>query len=148
MRELNKLFWTCSLSNGNLSLLNDLRVYARLDFTHIFSAEQFGSYKPSPRVYLGAVEKLGLKPNECAMVAAHLNDLKAASECGLQTIYVERPQEEDWTAAMIEKKREAGWEPDLWISNDKQGFLTVAEQLGIHVERSRRRSQSASALGM
>jgi len=94
IQELNKRFWTCTLSNGNLSLLNDLKVHAKMDFTHVFSAEQFGSYKPNPSVYLGAVEKLGLSPKDCAMVAAHLYDLKAARACGLQTVYVERPQEE------------------------------------------------------
>ena len=50
IRELNKRFWTCTLSNGNLSLLEDLKAYAKLDFTHVFSAEQFGSYKPNPVV--------------------------------------------------------------------------------------------------
>src|SRR5215469_4691908 len=54
------------------SLLNDLKAHAKLEFTHIFSAEEFGSYKPNPAVYLGAVKKLGLTPKDCAMVAAHL----------------------------------------------------------------------------
>lgn len=38
------------------------------------------------------------------MVAAHLGDLQAAKECGLQTIYVEREEEETWP---LEKVREA-----------------------------------------
>jgi len=62
IEELNILFWAVTLSNGNLSLPNDLRVYAKIDFTHVFNAELLGSYKPSPKVYLGAVEKPGLKP--------------------------------------------------------------------------------------
>lgn len=39
---------------------------------------------------------MGLQPEEIAMVAAHLSDLKAAKSCGFKTIYVERKQEEDW----------------------------------------------------
>ena len=39
---------------------------------------------------------MGLKPDEVAMVAAHLVDLQAARNCGFKTIYVERRQEEDW----------------------------------------------------
>ncbi|KAF2727186.1 haloacid dehalogenase [Polyplosphaeria fusca] len=130
IRALNQQFWTCTLSNGNMSLLEDLKAHGELDFTHIFSAELFGSYKPSPTVYLGAVERLGLQPAECAMVAAHLNDLKAAKSHGLQAIYVERAQEEDWAAEEIEAAR--SW-VDLWVPLAGRGFLTVAERLGVKI---------------
>ena len=141
IKELNKLFWTVTLSNGNLSLLNDLHVYAKIDFTHVFSAELFGSYKPSPKVYLGAVEKLGLKPSECAMVASHLSDLKAAKSNGLQAIYVERPSEEDWSDELVENARTEGW-VDLWIPAGQEGFVTMAERLRVEVYQRMRRSQS------
>ncbi|ORY01330.1 HAD-like domain-containing protein [Clohesyomyces aquaticus] len=130
IKALNKLFYTCTLSNGNLSLLADLRTYTSMDFTHLFSAEQFGSYKPSSKVYLGAVEKLGLKPQDCAMVAAHLGDLKAAKSHGLQAIYVERRLEEDWSPDDVKRAHDEGW-VDLWIPSDEAGFVTVAEKLGI-----------------
>jgi 2-haloacid dehalogenase len=125
---------TCTLSNGNLSLLGDLRTFSSIPFTHLFSAELFGTYKPAPRVYLGATEKLNLPANECVMVAAHLNDLKAAKQNGLQTIYVERPGEEDWGEVEVKKARSEGW-VDLWVSikDDSKGFVTVAEKLGIDV---------------
>lgn len=70
--------------------------YTKIDFTNVFSVELLGSYNQSPKVYLGAVEKLGLKLSECAMVASHLSDLKAAKSNGLRAIYVEMPSEEDW----------------------------------------------------
>ena len=141
IKELNKLFWTVTLSNGNLSLLNDLRVYAKIDFTHVFSAELFGSYKPSPKVYLGAVEKLGLKPSECAMVASHLSDLKAAKSNGLQVIYVERPSEEDWSGELVENARTESW-VDLWVPAGQEGFVTMAKRLRVEVYQRMRRSQS------
>lgn len=59
---------TCTLSNGNISLLSDLRTFSDIPFTHLFSAEMFGTYKPAPKVYLGAAEKLNLPPDQCAMV--------------------------------------------------------------------------------
>lgn len=123
---------TCTLSNGNLSLLTDLRAHSKIPFTHIFSAELFGTYKPSPKVYLGAAEKLQLPPDQCAMVAAHLNDLKAAKDNGLQTIYVERPGEEAWSKEQVERAMHEGW-VDMWISqgHGNMGFITVAEKLGI-----------------
>ncbi|OCK79210.1 haloacid dehalogenase [Lepidopterella palustris CBS 459.81] len=142
IKELNKLFWTVTLSNGNLALLDDLRVYADMDFTHVFSAELFGSYKPSPVVYRGAVNALGLQPVDCAMVACHLNDLKAAKSNGLQVIYVERPLEEDWSQQEVENARNAGW-VDLWIGIGQDGFLTMAEKLGVDVGIRARRAQSA-----
>jgi 2-haloalkanoic acid dehalogenase type II len=66
--ELNRTFETVTLSNGNLTLLHDMVNNGKMEFTHIFSSEMFKSYKPSPKVYLGAAEKLGLKPEECVMV--------------------------------------------------------------------------------
>ncbi|KAI4642802.1 uncharacterized protein J4E79_011418 [Alternaria viburni] len=128
-------FHTCMLSNGNLTLLSDLRTYSQIPFTHIFSAEMFGTYKPSPKVYLGAAEKLGLRPEECAMVAAHLNDLKAAKGCGLRTVYVERAQEEDWGEEVVGEARREGW-VDVWIEMEEgsKGFVTVAEKLGVKVD--------------
>lgn len=68
------------------------------------------------------------------MVAAHLNDLKAAKENGLQTIYVERPGEEDWNEDEVESAKREGW-VDLWVSaqDGSNGFVTVAEKFGIDI---------------
>ena len=123
---------TATLSNGNVALLADLAAHAHLPFTHLLSAELFRAYKPNPIVYNGAVEKLGLRPDECAMVAAHLGDLQAARACGLQTIYVERPGEETWAVEKIKQAKTDGW-VDMWVGmgEGEQGFLTVAERLGI-----------------
>ncbi|KAF2102054.1 haloacid dehalogenase [Rhizodiscina lignyota] len=132
--EMNKLFYTCTLSNGNTSLLEDLRTHSRIPFTHIISAEMFNSYKPSPTVYLGGAEKMGLKPNECAMVAAHLYDLKAAKALGFAAVYVWRPQEEDMPADQVEQARKDGW-VDVWVEDGNEGFVTAAEKLGVNVSK-------------
>jgi 2-haloacid dehalogenase len=122
---LNKKFQTATLSNGNVSLLTDMVSHGSMPFTHIFSAEMFQSYKPSPKVYLGAAEKLGLKPEECMMVAAHLDDLKYAKSNGMRTLYVERKREERFP----ELKGEGF--VDVWVSVEEEGFVAVAEKLGI-----------------
>ncbi|KAK4693531.1 2-haloacid dehalogenase, partial [Lecanoromycetidae sp. Uapishka_2] len=122
----------CTLSNGNLSLLQDMATHADLPWTHVFSAEKFGAYKPHPSVYTGACKELSLEPGECAMVAAHLGDLQAAKESGLQTIYVERLDEESWP---LEKVREAKRKGtfDIWVGMDEKidggGILEVARHL-------------------
>ena len=128
IRLLSKLRSTATLSNGNITLLNDLKDHGSMEFTYIFSGEMFGSYKPSPKVYLGAVERLGLQPSECAMVAAHLNDLEAAKSHGLQAIYVERALEEDWNSNEVERAKREGW-VDLWVPFGQEGFVTVAKKL-------------------
>lgn len=146
---LNRMCDTCTLSNGNIGLLSDLRAFSDIPFTQLLSAEMFGTYKPSPKVYLGAAEKLGLPPQQCAMVAAHLNDLQAAKQNGLQTIYVERPGEEDWSKEDVAKAKEDGW-VDLWIDARSKGFIGVAEKLGINVTESSegRRLSSSAPIGV
>ncbi|GME24278.1 HAD-superfamily hydrolase subfamily IA variant 2 [Neofusicoccum parvum] len=119
---------TATLSNGNTALLLDLTAHARLPFTRVFSAEDFAAYKPHPKVYLGAVERLGLRPEECVLVAAHLGDLRAAAACGLGTVYVARPREEDWSVEEVKRAREEGW-VGLWVEEGEGGFGRVAEAL-------------------
>jgi 2-haloacid dehalogenase len=128
IHKLGKYLVTATLSNGNQTLLQDLQTHGSLGFQKLFSAEDFKAYKPSPETYLGACEKLGLKPHEVAMAAAHLHDLLAASRCGLRTVYVERPAEEKW------RKEEANYSQgkiwvDMWIPQEQEGLLEVARRL-------------------
>lgn len=128
LNMLNETFVTATLSNGNVALLTDMAEHANLRWTHIFSAEQFKAYKPSPLVYKGAAERLGLRTDECALVAAHLGDLKAARQCGYQTVYVEREQEEDWNAEEVKRAKEEGW-VDMWVPLRRGGLVDVALRL-------------------
>ncbi|KAL3455494.1 HAD-like domain-containing protein [Aspergillus heterothallicus] len=132
LKLLSSKFRTCTLSNGNVSLLEDLVRYSSLAFTDIASAEQFGVYKPSPRVYLGAAERLGVKPEECALVASHLRDLKAAKGCGFGTIYTERIGEEFGDLEQAIKDGYVDLAIEMEVSPD--GFVEVARQLGISTE--------------
>ncbi len=65
-----------TLSNTYNGLLESL--VKSIPFTQVYSADMFGSFKPNSKVYLGAAGKMGVKPEECALVAAHLGDLKGA----------------------------------------------------------------------
>ncbi|EAU32283.1 hypothetical protein ATEG_06899 [Aspergillus terreus NIH2624] len=114
LHDLNSRFRTATLSNGNVDLLRDLAAYGALPFVEIVSAEHFGAYKPAPAVYRGAAARFGVEPGQCAMVAAHLHDLKAAKACGLQTIYVARPLEENGDE---EAARAEGF-VDMWVDDD------------------------------
>lgn len=72
----------------------NLARYAKLPFDAILGAEPTQSYKPQPQAYLGSAEIAGLAPSEVALVAAHPDDLRAARDCGLATMFVllEEPQ--------------------------------------------------------
>ncbi|KAI1418571.1 haloacid dehalogenase [Hypoxylon sp. FL1857] len=130
IRRLGTRFVTSTLSNGNQSLLQDLNANGNLGFRKIISTADFGAYKPHPSTYLGAAAALGFRPEELAMVAAHLGDLAAARSNGLRTIYVERPREEAWGPEQERYKEARKW-VDLWITESEDGFLEAAKRLGI-----------------
>ncbi|KAL9070169.1 MAG: hypothetical protein Q9157_005902 [Trypethelium eluteriae] len=124
---LNRQFSTVALSNTYNDLLEHLVAHSSIPFTHIYSADMFQSFKPNPKVYLGAAEKMGVKPEECGLVAAHLSDLKGAKACGFYAIYVDRPLEEK-----NPELREQNI-PDMWIKEDEDGLASLADCLGIQV---------------
>ncbi|MFC5996155.1 haloacid dehalogenase type II [Pseudonocardia hispaniensis] len=93
LTRLKRRHVIASLSNGNVALLVTMARHAGLPWDTVLSAELFRRYKPDAEVYLGAVELLGLAPDQVIMVAAHLDDLAAARACGLRTAYVHRPGE-------------------------------------------------------
>ncbi|KAE8373775.1 HAD-like domain-containing protein [Aspergillus bertholletiae] len=127
---LGTKFSTSTLSNGNVKLLEDLQEYNSLPFTHITSAEHFGAYKPSPEVYHGAARRFGLRNSQCCLVAAHLEDLQAAKNCGFQTIYLERHLEEAWEIQDVARAREEGF-VDHWVEVGGAGLIEVARYFGI-----------------
>src|SRR6187399_1409084 len=119
-----KVRWPiATLSNGNVSLLVDMARHGGLPWDCVLSAELFRAYKPSPAVYRGAADLLGVAPNELLMVAAHPSDLAAAQRAGLKTAYVERPLERGPGGA---PENSAGQRFD-WVASD---FIDLAAKLG------------------
>ena len=63
----------------------------------------------NPAVYNGALHYLSVKPEQCAMVAAHIYDLRAAAKQGLRTVYVRRETEDSAEdRASVKSKKEGG----------------------------------------
>ena len=90
---LRQRFIVGTLSNGNVGLLTRLARYAGLRWDVILCAETARAYKPLPEAYLRNAALLNLEPSEVMLVAAHNNDLQAASGVGLRTAFVPRPTE-------------------------------------------------------
>lgn len=93
LASLKQRFIIAPCSNGSIALMVRLAKYGGLPWDAIVGADIARSYKPQHEVYLGSCTALGLEPGEVMMVAAHNDDLEAASAAGLQTGYFPRPTE-------------------------------------------------------
>ena len=93
LTRLKRRYILATLSNGNVALLVNMAKRAGLPWDAVLGAEVARHYKPQAAAYLTTAELLGLRPNECLMVAAHYADLDAARSCGFRTAYVWRRDE-------------------------------------------------------
>jgi 2-haloacid dehalogenase len=82
-----------ALTNGTLEAARAQLKHAELDgfFEQIFSADEVERYKPAPEPYHMVAERLGLRPQEIRLVAAHAWDIAGAHAAGLKTAFVARP---------------------------------------------------------
>ena len=80
------------LSNGTPAMLAAVVDHAGLStaFSAILSVDALRIYKPSPRVYRHAAERLGLPPERLGFVSANGWDISGAQACGLQTFWINR----------------------------------------------------------
>ena len=123
LTRLKRRFILATLSNGNVALMVNMAKRAGLPWDAILGAEVTRHYKPQPGCYLGTAAMLGLKPEECALVAAHNGDLGAARPLGFKTMFVTRPGEHG-----------PGQTKDLTAEKDwdvvARDFFDLADQLG------------------
>ncbi|HSE03652.1 MAG TPA: haloacid dehalogenase type II [Methylomirabilota bacterium] len=124
LTRLRRRFTLATLSNGNIALMVDMARRAGLPWDAILGAEVARAYKPTPEAYLRSAEALGLRPEQCLMVAAHPADLAAATRCGLRTAYVPRPLE--FGPGRPGSQPEPGQPFDVVAAD----FVELAEKLG------------------
>jgi 2-haloacid dehalogenase len=93
LTRLRPRFILATCSNGNVALMVNMARRAGLPWDAILGAEVARHYKPQPEAYLVTADLLGVRPEQCMMVAAHNGDLAAAAGCGLRTAFVARPSE-------------------------------------------------------
>ncbi len=93
LTRLKSNFIIATQSNGNIALMVNMAKRAGLPWDAILGAEVVGHYKPVPAAYTEACDRLGLRPEQVLMSAAHNGDLLAARACGLGTAFVARPTE-------------------------------------------------------
>lgn len=68
-------------------------------FEECLSVEAIQLYKPATQVYRWAARRIGLKPEDCMMVAAHGWDVAGASWAGMRTAFIERDGQQKYPLA-------------------------------------------------
>ncbi|GAA5938487.1 uncharacterized protein JCM15063_005333 [Sporobolomyces koalae] len=135
IRKLEPSILTATLSNGNLRLLVDIARTNNLTFDAHFSGDMLQSYKPNSKMYLGAANLMGyseedIQRGKVAMVASHVNDLRAAASYGLKTIYIPRRTEDrgvEGGGAEVKSKRDGG-EVDVVLRNGLEELANYLRQ--------------------
>jgi 2-haloacid dehalogenase len=123
LKRLKSKFIIATLSNGNTSLLVNMAKHAGLPWDCVFSSDTFNLFKPDPGMYLGAADRLDLKPSEVMMVAAHKADLRAAAQQGLKTAFVKRPHE-------YGRNNNPDLASEAEFTVNAESFFDLADQLG------------------
>jgi 2-haloacid dehalogenase len=83
---------TAILSNGSPKMLDNVVKAAKLDglLDAVLSVEEVGVYKPHPRVYQLAVERLGIPASAIAFQSSNAWDACAASAFGMKVVWCNR----------------------------------------------------------
>jgi 2-haloacid dehalogenase len=123
LKRLKSKYIVATLSNGNTGLLVNMAKHGGLAWDCVFSSDTFSHFKPDPEMYLGAADRLDLKPEEVMMVAAHKADLRAAAQCGLKTAFVKRPHE-------YGRNNNPDLASEAEFTINAESFLDLADQLG------------------
>jgi 2-haloacid dehalogenase len=84
--------WTAILSNGSAEMLSAAVENAGLVglFDHVLSVELVGVYKPHPRVYRLACDRLSLDAGAILFISSNAWDVHAASAFGMRTVWCNR----------------------------------------------------------
>lgn len=87
---------TAVLSNGSPRMLESVIAAAGLGglFDQMLSVEEVGVYKPHPRVYQLAVERLGIDPRAISFQSSNGWDAHAASAFGMRVVWCNRSGQE------------------------------------------------------
>ena len=123
LSRLRRGYILATLSNGNVALLVNMAKRAGLPWDAVLGAEVARHYKPDPEAYLHTAALLGLRPDECMMVAAHNRDLLAAGALGFRTAFVPRPTEYGPNQT-VDLAAERSYDVQA------RDFLDLADQLG------------------
>lgn len=90
-----------TLTNSSFSGVKAQMAHAGLTdfFEECLSVEAIQTYKPNTLVYRWAARRIGLKPEDCMMVAAHGWDVAGATWAGMRSAFIQRPGQQMYPLA-------------------------------------------------
>lgn len=93
LKECNITLGMITNGYGQFQMANIKALDIEKYFDTILISEWEGIKKPNPLIFKRATERLGVKPNQCLFVGDHpANDVRAAKELGMKSIWKRDPQ--------------------------------------------------------
>lgn len=91
-------FSKCVASNGPLQKMQlNLGITGLAGYfgEYLFSAYEVGYWKPDPRLFLHAAEKMGFRPSDCIVIEDSIHGVRAAKSAGIKVLGFSNPAHED-----------------------------------------------------
>lgn len=116
LRRLKRSFKLCIISNTDNNLIEEVLSHFRVTFDEIVTAEDVRAYKPAPKMYQTALERLACSANHAMHVARSQYDVVGSKRTGMWSTWVNRTGE-PW--------QERDTKPDLEVKD----IRALADQL-------------------
>lgn len=114
LSQLQNRFRLAIISNIDDDLFSATRPQLGVDFDHVITAQQAQAYKPLPKVFRLALERIGLPAEKILHVGQSIyHDVIPAQSLGLATAWVNRPSKRSGVGAV----KSAEGRPDLEVSS-------------------------------
>ena len=98
LTQLKARYQLAILSNGDPDMLEAAKPHLGIEFDHVISVAEAGSFKPHVATYRTGAELLGCPPDAILFVANHAFDCVGAKAYGMRTCFVDRRKQPfgDW----------------------------------------------------
>ena len=91
LKALGPRFQLVVVSNIDDDLFDLTQARLNVNFDHVVTAAQVGAYKPDPRMFKTAIERIGVPKERILHVAQSLyHDIAPAKAMGLDTVWIDR----------------------------------------------------------
>ena len=112
LEKLKRRYKLAVISNVDDDLFAATATRLRVAFDFVITAQQASAYKPSPKIFHRAQEKIGASPGQWLHIGQSIyHDVLPAQYLGLATVWVNRPSPRTGVGAV----RSASGKPDLEI---------------------------------
>ncbi len=91
LKRLGSRFQLAIVSNVDDDLFDLTAARLGINFDHVITAQQVGAYKPSPKPFLAAIDRIGVDRGRILHVAqSRFHDIGPATALGLTTVWIDR----------------------------------------------------------